>query len=605
MRRLTLAGMLAMTVFAIAGCGGGSSDTAVAPPPENPDAPATGTLKFFAYGDTVVDPMLDPFRKENPDLDLKVATFDSNKAAAAKLAGGFEADVVEVCTDEMQPLLARGLLRPLDAKAVPAFDKLAFSDSEKVRDENGDVLFVPASAGPQGLIVNTDQIDPAGIDSWQDLFDPAYAGNAALEATPLTALGAAALALGLDDPMNLSDDEVEQAKKYLIDHRDQFRAFAESDASMVNLFKSGEVVIADGGRGTAQSMIEDGVPVEWIAPKEGALSWVCGLAITSRAQNLDAAYKLINYYASPEAQAVSGEMGFVAMNPDALPLISEKFKTSADPTNLQNAIPQTEPPNVRSTTGHGRKSKPSSAAARPSAAAAASRLRRGAAGRPRDADPVRAGADAGAVLVQRLLDHLAALGGLHHPLVPGGLGQRASPRRRHQLPDRCEHRDGPLGCARHAGCLGADPAALSRPRPGCRPQRSRPRRPLADHRRRRPDLLQRVERPALAETIALMHLVVTFPLVVAIVSAGLIRFQRSLEEAAIDLGASQRQMLRYVVLPQIGPSVAAASIFAFAWSFNNFEISFFTGGFEQTFPSGSSRSCGSRRTCRSSTRSRP
>ena len=49
-----------------------------------------------------------------------------------------------------------------------------------------------------------------------------------------------------------------------------------------------------------------------------------------------------------------------------------------------------------------------------------------------------------------------------------------------------------------------------------------------------------------------MHLVVTFPLVVAIVSAGLVRFNRSLEEAAVDLGASQMQMLRYVVLPQIG-----------------------------------------------------
>jgi len=43
-------------------------------------------------------------------------------------------------------------------------------------------------------------------------------------------------------------------------------------------------------------------------------------------------------------------------------------------------------------------------------------------------------------------------------------------------------------------------------------------------------------------------------------------------------------MMRYVVLPQIAPSLAAAAIFAFAWSFNNFEISFFTGGFEQTFP---------------------
>ncbi len=81
-----------------------------------------------------------------------------------------------------------------------------------------------------------------------------------------------------------------------------------------------------------------------------------------------------------------------------------------------------------------------------------------------------------------------------------------------------------------------------------------------------------------------MQLVVTFPLVVAIVSAGLVRFPRSIEEAAVDLGASQVQMMRYVVIPQIAPSLAAAAIFAFAWSFNNFEISFFTGGFEQTFP---------------------
>lgn len=90
--------------------------------------------------------------------------------------------------------------------------------------------------------------------------------------------------------------------------------------------------------------------------------------------------------------------------------------------------------------------------------------------------------------------------------------------------------------------------------------------------------------PLSLETVGVMQLVVTFPLVVAIVSAGLIRFNRSLEEAAVDLGASQWQMLRYVVLPQLSPALAAATIFAFSWSFNNFEVSFFTGGFEQTFP---------------------
>lgn len=97
-------------------------------------------------------------------------------------------------------------------------------------------------------------------------------------------------------------------------------------------------------------------------------------------------------------------------------------------------------------------------------------------------------------------------------------------------------------------------------------------------------LFSQVGIPLSLTTVTAMHIVCTFPLVVAIVSAGLVRFERSVEEAAIDLGATQGQMVRWVMLPQLGPSLAAAGIFAFSWSFNNFEISFFTGGYEQTFP---------------------
>ena len=57
-------------------------------------------------------------------------------------------------------------------------------------------------------------------------------------------------------------------------------------------------------------------------------------------------------------------------------------------------------------------------------------------------------------------------------------------------------------------------------------------------------------------------------------------------------------MMRHVVLPHIAPSLAAAGIFAFAWSFNNFEISFFLGGFEQTFPVWVFSILRYRRTCR-------
>jgi ABC-type spermidine/putrescine transport system permease subunit II len=85
-------------------------------------------------------------------------------------------------------------------------------------------------------------------------------------------------------------------------------------------------------------------------------------------------------------------------------------------------------------------------------------------------------------------------------------------------------------------------------------------------------------------TVIATQAVCTFPLVTAIVAAQLFRFQKVQEEAAIDLGCSRLQVLRYIILPHIGPALAAAAIFAFTWSFNNYEISAFTLGFQQTFP---------------------
>jgi ABC-type spermidine/putrescine transport system permease subunit II len=85
-------------------------------------------------------------------------------------------------------------------------------------------------------------------------------------------------------------------------------------------------------------------------------------------------------------------------------------------------------------------------------------------------------------------------------------------------------------------------------------------------------------------TVVATQMICTFPLVTAIVSAQLFRFQRVQEEAAIDLGCSRMQVLRHIILPHIAPALAASAIFAFTWSFNNYEISAFTIGFQQTFP---------------------
>jgi spermidine/putrescine-binding protein len=133
-------------------------------------------------------------------------------------------------------------------------------------------------------------------------------------------------------------------KDHLIDNREQFRALWRSDADLVNLFRSGEVVLADGGPGLAQRIRDTGVDARWVAPEERPLSWVCGLAITSDAENIDAAYRLINWQASPEAQAIRAEGGYVVTNPDAIDLVSAGDARTADPDVVEDAIAETEPP---------------------------------------------------------------------------------------------------------------------------------------------------------------------------------------------------------------------------------------------------------------------
>jgi spermidine/putrescine transport system permease protein len=85
-------------------------------------------------------------------------------------------------------------------------------------------------------------------------------------------------------------------------------------------------------------------------------------------------------------------------------------------------------------------------------------------------------------------------------------------------------------------------------------------------------------------TVGIMHTVVAFPLVAALVAAQLYRIDPPLEEASHDLGATHLQTLRFVILPLLIPTLAASAVFVFIWSFNNFIISFFAIGFDNTFP---------------------
>jgi spermidine/putrescine transport system permease protein len=79
-------------------------------------------------------------------------------------------------------------------------------------------------------------------------------------------------------------------------------------------------------------------------------------------------------------------------------------------------------------------------------------------------------------------------------------------------------------------------------------------------------------------SITIAHITFCFPFVTMVVRARLGSFNRELEEAAKDLGASEWQMLRDVLLPHLRPGLIAGALLSFTMSLDDFVITFFTSG---------------------------
>ena len=85
-------------------------------------------------------------------------------------------------------------------------------------------------------------------------------------------------------------------------------------------------------------------------------------------------------------------------------------------------------------------------------------------------------------------------------------------------------------------------------------------------------------------TILIAHIMFCISYVVVTVKARLIGFDRSLEEAAMDLGANEWVTFRKVTLPLIAPAILAGGLLSFALSIDDFVITYFNAGSEITFP---------------------
>jgi spermidine/putrescine transport system substrate-binding protein len=310
----------------------------------------TGTVNFLTFENSLLPEAIKPFTDANPDLELQATTFASQDEAVAKLQADFKADVVYACLTDTQRLVSDKLLQPIDTGRITAWDTLFpyFKDSAQIRV--GDKVYMaPAFGGTTGLIYDPEKV-PGGITSFRQLLeDPALEGKVAIEDNPKYGIAMGALALGFDDPYDLTDADLAEVKAWYMDHTSQIRAFFSGESDFFDLYRSGEVVAAFGYKGYDVGLAKEGASVTFAPATEGALTWTCGYSIGANAQNVDGAYALLDWFLSPEAQSVyAKKLNQMATNQATLESLPQSVVEEiglADPAQLDTSIPTQVPSN--------------------------------------------------------------------------------------------------------------------------------------------------------------------------------------------------------------------------------------------------------------------
>ncbi len=84
--------------------------------------------------------------------------------------------------------------------------------------------------------------------------------------------------------------------------------------------------------------------------------------------------------------------------------------------------------------------------------------------------------------------------------------------------------------------------------------------------------------PLSLSQITIAHITFAFPFVAVVVRARLESFNKELESAALDLGASQWRAFMDVIVPHMTPGIVAGALLAFTLSLDDFVITFFASG---------------------------
>jgi spermidine/putrescine transport system substrate-binding protein len=264
---------------------------------------------------------------EKYGMSPQTPLFGDNAETFAKMRAGFQVDVTHPCAgSQITRFRDAGLLQTIDTSRLSNWPDLipALTDLEgSVTDEG--TWFVPVDWGQTSITYRTDIVDWKGEpESWSLLWDPEYAGRLSVIDAAEDAWWCAAVYAGVD-VNNLTEPDLEKVKVLLEEQRPLLRFYSSDMTTVDQAMATGELVAAMTWNSSPWTLADQGVPVKFADPKEGALTWVCGLVIASGAPHEDKAYDLIDAIISPAAgEFLIGDYGYGHSNAKAFEAFSEE-----------------------------------------------------------------------------------------------------------------------------------------------------------------------------------------------------------------------------------------------------------------------------------------
>jgi spermidine/putrescine-binding protein len=254
--------------------------------------------------------------------------FASEEEALQKILSGYQVDIAHPCSYNVKRWREAKVLQPIDTGRLSNYPDIWPKFKEIPQTQvDGKTWFVPFDCGNSSILYRTDLVDPEDVKdpSWSLLFNEKYKGRLAMYNTDTTLIEIAARVLGMKNFNSLSDEELEKVKPLLKKQREVLRFYWDDVTQIEQALASGELVAAYAWNGSVKVLKDQGLPVAYMVPKEGILTWVCGLVrMTGSTADEQVAYDFIDSMISPESGVFQISTGYGHSNRKAYEMTDPK-----------------------------------------------------------------------------------------------------------------------------------------------------------------------------------------------------------------------------------------------------------------------------------------